>query len=840
MAATATLVRSSPDQGRLMLAVADRHRARFARTFIASARRIRSRLTADVAADALSEPIGAGRLWNLIDEAPIVKDAASEAIAAYAEIASQAAHSTLAMYHIPGIGARGGKTSSITELAARLDVKSPFMQRAAQELSANLVTQVNGETKRAIRQVILDAHRSGIGPFEASKQIEQIVGLTSKQAAAVRNYRAGLADVRDKVRSRGGLRDRWSLSPKVGRLSLNPEQIDRLSQRYADRLLEYRAYNIARTETLFAANMGQQITFREMARTGIIDAATFRRVWSVVDDDRLCELCAPMDGQTVSLDQDFTSSEKGVLPSERTPLDTPQTTEVPPLHASCRCIIVTEQAEPAEQEAGPAPEYVPEEPAPATDPFGQQLGGFLDVAQVMAQLEAADAGSVQALAFDGGSLERLELRLAQVDADPASRFLSNEVQFKLTEEAKARLLEEIRAEIAAGGVSSGPLPAEQAAWNEWLAAHPDDFKGAGAAAKEARAAALADQWTDLGKLSIPKRIDGVMAFEDPAFTTSGGRTYELQQADGTRIRVHASDRGSRDGFSFDGMVQAWLPSIPGGPSDSELLAGLMRRVGVTDVAYPSQEAAAAYARAQAGALFRTSAGQSAADALAGAQRVFGLNPADLYLSPGLNGQIEVRLPEAVANEIMAKTGVRSFVHTITSRNSKAETVQMLADMMQGGMKSTTTRWTEGLGGRGQSSARDVGTGGADYVFTRQVSPDGLERMTRSSYEPAFVFRGDQLLQRTDWFAYTSDNYGAQNIADPSYKSAIGARDNLRNLGSNGYGSQETMFRGRIDMSHLDRLIIRDDAMRQNVKAELERRGITTIGGRPLYQVIVKV
>lgn len=787
--APATVIRSHPDQGRLMLAVADRYRTRFEATFVRSMRLVAAGLTPEVIADAMSEPLGVGRLWNLLDAAPIVKDAHSDAIDAYAALASDAGKATLAVWKVPGVGARGaGQANVLAGLAARLDVKSPFVQAAARDLSAKLVTQVTAETKKAIRAVIVDAHRTGIGPAKAAEQIQQIVGLTSKQAQAVANFRQGLHDARDKVPGRRPLTS-WSLAKVPARLSYTPAQIDALTSKYADRLLQYRAYNIARTETLFAANMGQQMTFKELARTGFIDTATFRRVWSVVDDDRLCDECAPMEGQTVAIDEDFTSSEKGVLPSERVPKDEVTTTEVPPLHPSCRCIIVTEQIEPEHGPAGPIdyepPPPEPEPAAPPTDVFGNQLVGFSDVAGVFRALEAQDAGAVHALAFDGGDLERLELRLAQVDAHPGEN-LSTEVQFKLTEAAKTRLIEEARRADS--------------------------------------------EWKDLGHLSIPKRVGNVMKFDDPAFASNGGRTYELRQADGTIIRVHASDRGSREAFAFDGMVQAWLP-----PADHEApaIAALMRTVGVTDVSYPTEQAAATYARNQAAALFRTSARQSPAEALAGATRVFGLNVDDLHLAAGLNGQIEVRVPEAVANAIMDKTGTRFFTHSITSRSTEAQTVQMIADMVEGGMKSTTTRWTEGLGGAGQSSARDVGTGGADYVFTRQITEDGLQNQGGTT----FVFKGDRLLQRTDWYAYQSDTYGVQNPVD-RLGSSVASRDSVRNLASNYGGSQETMFRGRIASDDLHRLVISDDRRRNAVISELTKRGITTIGGLPVRQMVV--
>jgi len=391
--ASTVVVRSSPDQGRLMLAVADRYRARFKKSVIAGAHALRRAITTTLVEQALGSPAGLEALLALVDETPIVKDATADAIAAYREVASTAAKATLGTLKggvwVPGTGARGGTSRIAPELLARLDVHSPYMQTVAETLTANLVVQVNAQTKAAIRDVIATSHRDGTGPFQAAADIREIVGLTSGQAAAVANFRQGLRDARDNVPGRRPLSS-WSLAKVPDRLSFSPAQIDTLTAQYADRLLDYRAYNIARTETLYAANVGQQATFKEMARMGFLDPTTFRRVWSVVDDDRLCEDCAPMDGQVVAIDEDFTSSEKGVLPSERTTKEEPTTLEVPPLHPSCRCIIVTEQVEaepgrtvdlepagsaasgspaaetPSDTPPGPAaPETPPEAPLPA-------------------------------------------------------------------------------------------------------------------------------------------------------------------------------------------------------------------------------------------------------------------------------------------------------------------------------------------------------------------------------------------------------------------------------------------------------------------------------------------
>lgn len=331
------MVAATKGAGRLVVAVADRYRPAFARNFTAAMQAVARRITVEMVANAIDHPAALSTILQMVDAAPVVKDAHSDAIDAYAQIFSDAGKATLDGY------AGALDPEALAEMLARLDVKSPFMQQAARDMSAKLVTRVNAETKRAIRQIILDATQNGASPYETSLLLQDVIGLNAGQAQAVRNYRNGLMEARDGTRGVGGLRSQWTLAPKIpASAALTPAEVRRFTDLYAQRQLEYRAYNIARTETMFASNMGQQLTWREMANQGFIDASTFTRVWSVVDDDRLCEECAPMDGQAVGLEENFVSDEIGVLESERKPRDVPLETLTPPLHPSCRCVLTTE------------------------------------------------------------------------------------------------------------------------------------------------------------------------------------------------------------------------------------------------------------------------------------------------------------------------------------------------------------------------------------------------------------------------------------------------------------------------------------------------------------------
>lgn len=101
--------------------------------------------------------------------------------------------------------------------------------------------------------------------------------------------------------------------------------VDELSDRIADIIGdEARAETIARTETMKASNMGQQLAWDDATEHGLLTGFE-RKQWITTPDDRLCPVCEPMDGVTVGMDEMF-DVEGAHL-------------EGPPAHPNCRCAI---------------------------------------------------------------------------------------------------------------------------------------------------------------------------------------------------------------------------------------------------------------------------------------------------------------------------------------------------------------------------------------------------------------------------------------------------------------------------------------------------------------------
>lgn len=171
----------------------------------------------------------------------------------------------------------------------------------AAQKSATLVTAVTSETRQAIRQVIVAGQRDGLSPQQMATQIRSLVGLTARQASAV-----------DKLRR------------QLGAEGKSQDAINAAADRYAARLLRQRARTIARTETIKAANRGQEAIWQQMTHDGLIPRGALKR-WIVTPDDRLCPVCAAVGGQEVPLNDAF---QTGYGPVQS-----------PPAHPNCRCAM---------------------------------------------------------------------------------------------------------------------------------------------------------------------------------------------------------------------------------------------------------------------------------------------------------------------------------------------------------------------------------------------------------------------------------------------------------------------------------------------------------------------
>ena len=167
------------------------------------------------------------------------------------------------------------------------DRLAPQNEKAAEDWAAQLVREIGEDLRTTLNATVQDGVRRGLGPEEMAANIRDSIGLTRFQARAVQNYRQALeANSRHALGYR--LRDRrfdaTTEQAIVAGTPLSREQIEARVARYRQRYLAYRAYTIARYETLFASNAGAMAAVQSTGRPAI-------KNWLLAPDERVCTRC---------------------------------------------------------------------------------------------------------------------------------------------------------------------------------------------------------------------------------------------------------------------------------------------------------------------------------------------------------------------------------------------------------------------------------------------------------------------------------------------------------------------------------------------------------------------
>lgn len=235
------------------------------------------------------------------------------------------------------ISYQGLDATGIATVTNSFTVVNPLAVQWAQQYAAALVTGVVVESQNAIRGIISNAMQNGGAPRDTAQLIRHTIGLNQRQVSAIGNYRAGL--VKDGV---------------------DPLRIETLVRRKAERALKDRALTIARTETMSAANHGQQLLWGEMHRLRLLDPS-MRKIFIVTHDDRLCFRCMAMDGQTVEVIGGRFMEASGAM------------AEQPPIHPRCRCTTGLVEGD-TKQPAATMPEVGVDPGSPLSELPGGKVG----------------------------------------------------------------------------------------------------------------------------------------------------------------------------------------------------------------------------------------------------------------------------------------------------------------------------------------------------------------------------------------------------------------------------------------------------------------------------------
>lgn len=359
-----------------------------------------------------------------------------------------------------------------------------------------------------------------------------------------------------------------------------------------------------------------------------------------------------------------------------------------------------------------------------------------------------------------------------------------------------------------------------------------------------------------GKITYVPHLSADLNAEDSgnAYSDYNGQTFIVTLDDGTQIRFLRADKptnhqGGKASLTssapraFHNKVMIVTPS---GTATEENIASILAQAGIEDVR-PSTDADAKVLIENrlismlAGKVDPTVnvSGTTRANILKQIEDEWGITPANVTMSTGAGGRVEMKLDEASAQKIVQKTGTALMEHQLSSNGSwyqktgetEEEYHERVADWFasrvltpQGGLLATTTRWTEGIATHGMSSSADIATGGADYVFLRPRT-EGTVRSTYSSAAPMIYFDANKMFQRLDFWANESDKFGKRSGKNP-----------LGQIYNNG-GGAEIMFKHRVGYENAKALIVINDQVRAAYIKVFRARGITELGGVPIEQII---
>jgi len=167
---------------------------------------------------------------------------------------------------------------------------------------------------------------------------------------------------------------------------------------------------------------------------------------------------------------------------------------------------------------------------------------------------------------------------------------------------------------------------------------------------------------------------------------------------------------------------------------------------------------------------------------------------------------------------------------------EARTVDAAAAVLKSGeLLATTNRYTTGIMAQGASSSCDIGTGGADSVFTRIVFDNqvGKERRYSSFGDYVFVF-DTKALERTDWYAFQYDEFGSTEAG--TFYGRKGTEEHFQLLRGKYSRSNELLFRRSLPLDTLTEVRV-PASRRQDLIDMLHSQGITRINNILLENLI---
>lgn len=227
---------------------------------------------------------------------------------------------------------------ALGEITVVFDQTNSGAVNAINENKLRLIRGFSEDQRATTRQALSRAIAEGQNPVDAARSFRDSIGLTPRQELAVRNYRRAL-ETHDADALQRALRDkRFDATVRAaleGRKPLTKAQIDKMVDRYRERMVKHRSEVIARTEALRSAHQGVDAMYRQAIAAGDLSASNLSREWNTARDERVRDSHAAMHGQVQPFGQPFVSGDGNLL-------NYPGDPEAPPEETiQCRCAVGT-------------------------------------------------------------------------------------------------------------------------------------------------------------------------------------------------------------------------------------------------------------------------------------------------------------------------------------------------------------------------------------------------------------------------------------------------------------------------------------------------------------------
>lgn len=196
-----------------------------------------------------------------------------------------------------------------------INMQSPGILGWISERGAEFVTASTQEQKDAIAALLTKKMVEGHTVDELSRLIRPCIGLTEGDSkVAARLYDSIVENLKKD-------------HPRMKLDSIRRKALD-ATQKYAERKHRARAMTIAQTESAFAYNRGADEGIRQAQDAGYLGVMIKR--WSTSGDDRVCQMCASLEGVEVGMDADFNIGGRTLFRGQHM---------LPPAHPRCACAV---------------------------------------------------------------------------------------------------------------------------------------------------------------------------------------------------------------------------------------------------------------------------------------------------------------------------------------------------------------------------------------------------------------------------------------------------------------------------------------------------------------------